>query len=99
MIVLKDNYDRVIERLIEASKSLEVGLPEDPGTVVGPVIDQAAYERILCYVELGKKEGKLAFEGKVPPGEGYLIPPQFSPMFRLRHGLRRRKYSGRYCAC
>jgi len=39
------------------------------------VIDQAAYERILRYIELGKKEGTLAFQGKAPPGEGYFIPP------------------------
>jgi RHH-type proline utilization regulon transcriptional repressor/proline dehydrogenase/delta 1-pyrroline-5-carboxylate dehydrogenase len=75
LIVLKDNYDRLLERLIEAGRDLKVGLPEEPGTVVGPVIDQAAYDRILGYVELGKQEGKLAFQGKVPAGEGYFIPP------------------------
>ncbi len=87
LIVLKDNYDRVLERLVEASRSLEVGLPEDPGTVVGPVIDGAAYERILRYIELGKQEGKLAFEGKAPAGEGYFIPPTIftgvSPQARI----------------
>jgi RHH-type proline utilization regulon transcriptional repressor/proline dehydrogenase/delta 1-pyrroline-5-carboxylate dehydrogenase len=75
LIVLKDNYDRLLERLIEACKGMKVGLPEEPGTVVGPVIDQDAYERILRYIEIGKKEGKLAFQGKVPAGEGYFIPP------------------------
>jgi RHH-type proline utilization regulon transcriptional repressor/proline dehydrogenase/delta 1-pyrroline-5-carboxylate dehydrogenase len=75
LIVLKDNYDRVLERLIEACKGLKVGFPEEPGTIVGPVIDQAAYERILGYIEIGKKEGKLAFQGNVPAGEGYFVPP------------------------
>jgi RHH-type proline utilization regulon transcriptional repressor/proline dehydrogenase/delta 1-pyrroline-5-carboxylate dehydrogenase len=75
LIVLKDNYERVVERLIEAARSLEIGSPEEPGTVIGPVIDKPAYERILRYIDLGKKEGKLAFEGKAPPGEGYFIPP------------------------
>lgn len=87
LIVLKENYERVIERLIEASRNLEVGLPENPGTVVGPVIDEAAFERILRYIELGKKEGTLAFQGKVPPGEGYFIPPTIftnvSPQARI----------------
>jgi RHH-type proline utilization regulon transcriptional repressor/proline dehydrogenase/delta 1-pyrroline-5-carboxylate dehydrogenase len=54
---------------------LKAGLPEEPGTVVGPVIDKAAYDRILGYIQLGKKEGKLAFQGQVPEGEGYFIPP------------------------
>jgi RHH-type proline utilization regulon transcriptional repressor/proline dehydrogenase/delta 1-pyrroline-5-carboxylate dehydrogenase len=72
---LKDNYERVLDRLIEACKDLKAGLPEEPGTVVGPVIDKAAYDRILGYIQLGKKEGKLAFQGQVPEGEGYFIPP------------------------
>jgi RHH-type transcriptional regulator, proline utilization regulon repressor / proline dehydrogenase / delta 1-pyrroline-5-carboxylate dehydrogenase len=75
LIVLQDNYDRVLERLIEASRDLRVGPPEEPGTVLGPVIDKAAYDRILGYIELGKKEGKLAFQGQTPPGEGYFVPP------------------------
>jgi RHH-type transcriptional regulator, proline utilization regulon repressor / proline dehydrogenase / delta 1-pyrroline-5-carboxylate dehydrogenase len=75
LIVLKENYDRVLERLIEAGRGLKVGSPEEPGTVVGPVIDEAAYKRIREYVELGKQEGKLAFQGEVPAGGGYFIPP------------------------
>jgi len=75
LIVLKENYDRVLGRLIEASRSLAVGLPEDPGTSIGPVIDEEAYTRILDYIEVGKKEAELAFQGRVPQREGYFIPP------------------------
>jgi RHH-type transcriptional regulator, proline utilization regulon repressor / proline dehydrogenase / delta 1-pyrroline-5-carboxylate dehydrogenase len=75
LIVLKDNYDRVLDRLIEACRDLQVGPPEAPGTIVGPVIDKAAYDSILGYIQLGKQEGKLAFQGQVPEGEGYFIPP------------------------
>jgi RHH-type proline utilization regulon transcriptional repressor/proline dehydrogenase/delta 1-pyrroline-5-carboxylate dehydrogenase len=75
LIVLRDNYDRLLERLIEACKDLKVGPPEEPGTVVGPVIDKAAYDRILGYIELGKQEGSVAFQGRVPAGDGYFIPP------------------------
>jgi RHH-type transcriptional regulator, proline utilization regulon repressor / proline dehydrogenase / delta 1-pyrroline-5-carboxylate dehydrogenase len=75
LIVLTENYDRVLERLIEAARDLKVGPPEEPGVMVGPVIDKAAYDRILEYIELGKKEGKLAFQGQAPAGDGYFIPP------------------------
>ncbi|MDB6022164.1 MAG: rocA1 [Pedosphaera sp.] len=75
LILLQENYDRVVERLLAAAANLEVGMPEEPGTAVGPVIDQAAYKRILAFIETGKKEGKVAFQGKVPAGEGYFIPP------------------------
>jgi len=75
LIVLEGNYGRVLERLIEACRDLKIGPPEEPGTVVGPVIDKAAYDRILDYIQLGKQEGKLAFQGHAPEGEGYFVPP------------------------
>src|SRR5207245_8026435 len=48
---------------------------QDPGCVIGSVIDRAADDRIRQYIELGKKEGRLAFQGEAPEGEGYFIPP------------------------
>jgi RHH-type proline utilization regulon transcriptional repressor/proline dehydrogenase/delta 1-pyrroline-5-carboxylate dehydrogenase len=74
LIVLEENYDRVIKRLIEATASLRVGNPETPGILVGPVIDETAYRRMLETIEAGKKEATLAFQGEVP-AEGFFIPP------------------------
>lgn len=75
LIVLDENYDRVIKRLVEAAASLRVGNPETPGITVGPVIDEAAYKRILETIEIGKKEATLAFQGKDFPAEGFFVPP------------------------
>ena len=70
----RENYDRVIKRLVEAAASLRVGNPEDPGITIGPVIDETAYRRMLETIEVGKQEATLAFQGKAPP-EGFFIPP------------------------
>lgn len=75
LIVLDENYDRVIKRLVEAAASLRVGSPETPGITVGPVIDEAAYRRILEMIEIGKKEATLVFQGKDYPKEGFFVPP------------------------
>ena len=75
LIVLEENYDRVLERLLPAAASLRVGNPEDPGITVGPVIDEAAYKRILEYIEIGKSEATLAYQKDDLPAEGYFIPP------------------------
>src|SRR5438067_7976596 len=75
LIVPQDNYDRVMERLIPAAASLRVGNPEEPGIMVGPVIDEAAYRLILDYIEIGKKEATLAYQAKEVPPQGYFIPP------------------------
>ena len=75
LIVLEQNYDRVIERLLNAAASLRVGNPEEPGITVGPVIDKTAHERILDYIETGKSEATLAFQHQSVPSKGYFIPP------------------------
>src|SRR5437899_7407330 len=48
-------YPRLVERLAEAARTLPMGPAEVPGIVVGPVIDEASRERILSYVDLGKR--------------------------------------------
>jgi RHH-type transcriptional regulator, proline utilization regulon repressor / proline dehydrogenase / delta 1-pyrroline-5-carboxylate dehydrogenase len=75
LILLEENYDRVMERLIPAAASLRIGNPEQPGIMVGPVIDEPAYRRILEYIEIGKKEAKLAYQAKEVPPHGYFVPP------------------------
>jgi RHH-type proline utilization regulon transcriptional repressor/proline dehydrogenase/delta 1-pyrroline-5-carboxylate dehydrogenase len=74
LIVLADVYDRFLGRLVEAASCLKIGNPAEPATIIGPVIDQDAYERIQSYVAIGKQEARLAFEGTPPPGNGYFIP-------------------------
>jgi RHH-type proline utilization regulon transcriptional repressor/proline dehydrogenase/delta 1-pyrroline-5-carboxylate dehydrogenase len=87
LIVLEENYDRVVKRLVEAAASLRVGNPETPGVTVGPVIDETAYRRMLDTIEAGKKEATLAYQGKDFPAEGYFIPPtiftDIKPTMRL----------------
>jgi len=75
LIVLEGNYDRVMERLLNAAASLRVGNPEAPGIMVGPVIDEAAYRRILEYIDIGKSEATLAYQAKDLPPQGFFIPP------------------------
>src|SRR3954451_10959354 len=56
LIVLEENYDRVVARLLSATASLRVGNPEIPGITVGPVIDEEAYNRIKERVPHGQSE-------------------------------------------
>jgi len=75
LILLEENYDRVMERLLEAAASVRVGNPEEPGVTVGPVIDETAYNRILNYIEIGKSEATLAYQREDVPPKGFFIPP------------------------
>jgi RHH-type proline utilization regulon transcriptional repressor/proline dehydrogenase/delta 1-pyrroline-5-carboxylate dehydrogenase len=76
-IVLAEAYDEFVKRLVNATKSLKIGPAEEPGTFVGPVIDDEAQKRILNYIEIGKSEAKLALASDA--GElaqsGYFVGP------------------------
>jgi RHH-type proline utilization regulon transcriptional repressor/proline dehydrogenase/delta 1-pyrroline-5-carboxylate dehydrogenase len=75
LIVLQENYGRVMQRLLSGAASLRFGNPEEPGIMVGPVIDGTAYKRINEYIEIGKGEAKLAYQKGNVPEKGFFIPP------------------------
>jgi RHH-type proline utilization regulon transcriptional repressor/proline dehydrogenase/delta 1-pyrroline-5-carboxylate dehydrogenase len=76
LIVLAENYDKFLERLIAAAASLRVGPSEAPGNVIGPVISREAQQRILGMIEASRKEAKLAWQGAVPDdATACYVPP------------------------
>ncbi|SET16722.1 aldehyde dehydrogenase family protein, partial [Anaerobranca gottschalkii] len=50
-------------------------IPEDFNNFMGPVSDKYAFNNILKYIEIGKKEGKLVYGGKPVGDKGYFIQP------------------------
>ena len=68
-------YDELLKRVVERTKALRIGPATDYATQVGPVVDQAAYDKIFSYIEIGKKEGRLVAGGGKAPGNGYYIEP------------------------
>ncbi|MGF1935671.1 MAG: L-glutamate gamma-semialdehyde dehydrogenase [Nostoc sp. ChiQUE02] len=74
VIVLQPIYDTFVERLAQATKSLNIGEAELPSTQVGPVIDANARDRIREYIEKGKAEAEVALELPAPE-QGYFIGP------------------------
>jgi len=74
VIVLADVYDKFLERLIEATRSIEVGAAMDPKPYTGPVVDLEARDRILATIEKAKTQHK--WELTLPtPTEGYFVGP------------------------
>jgi 1-pyrroline-5-carboxylate dehydrogenase len=69
-------YDVFVERVREKVATLTVG---DPATNqnLGPVINKAALDSMLAYVEIGKKEGRLVAGGNLKQSAdgGYFLEP------------------------
>jgi len=59
-------YDEVIDRVTKRiGQKHKPGIPTDYATTMGPLVSKAQYEKVLSYIDLGKKEGaKLLIGGK-----------------------------------
>ena len=76
LILVGEVGHRLLPRLTEAAAALKVGLPGDPSTDVGPVIDADAKAKIDRYRAIGKQKHKIAFEAAIPDQlTGYFVPP------------------------
>ncbi len=60
-------HDRLLERLVEAVRTVPFGPADHPSSIVGPVIDAAAQKKIESYIELGKEEAEPALIRELVP--------------------------------
>ncbi len=75
-IIHQDVYDQFVEKLIPKVGAIQQGPPyESKDNYQGPVINQAAAESILAYIETGKTEGTLLAGGGRADGDGYFVQP------------------------
>jgi alpha-ketoglutaric semialdehyde dehydrogenase len=71
VIAQRGVYDALLARLVAAAEKLRLGVGWEPETDVGPVINEAALEKIHSYTEIGKDEGaRLLTGGEVATGDG-----------------------------
>ncbi|KDP33652.1 hypothetical protein JCGZ_07223 [Jatropha curcas] len=69
-------YDELVKKLVEKAKTWVVGNPFDPKSQLGPQVDKQQFEKILSYIEHGKREGAtLLTGGKALGNKGYFLQP------------------------
>lgn len=82
MLVHRDVYDQVLETTRQAVAGLRVGDPLAPDTYLGPVVNEAARDRILGVVDQAAKDGSRVVAGghavdksALPPDnrDGYFV--------------------------
>ena len=69
ILVERSAYDRFSELLVEATRRLRVGDPEDDATEMGPLISAAHRETVASFVA-----GEPLYRGDVPDGKGFWYP-------------------------
>jgi alpha-ketoglutaric semialdehyde dehydrogenase len=80
LIVHRKVHDKLVARVVEAAEKLTLGDGRQPKSQVGPLIHEAAREKVERYVQIGKDEGaELACGGVRPRGtrlaNGYFYKP------------------------
>ncbi|CAG8449851.1 13670_t:CDS:2 [Cetraspora pellucida] len=69
-------YDNFLEKFKSYAQNIKVGDPFHKDTYQGPQISKRQFDRIMSYIESGKKEGAtLLLGGKQHGDEGYFIEP------------------------
>ena len=69
-------YDKFIDRISDMNKTRKLGDPFDPETEQGPQVDQTQFDKVMHYINLGKKEGAECLTGGGRWGDrGYYIEP------------------------
>ncbi len=78
ILVPRSRYEEIVEKIGAAVAAMPVGLPDDPGAVIGPLISAKQRERVEGYIAKGTAEGaRLVAGGGRPEGldSGYYVQP------------------------
>ncbi len=84
LLVDRSIHDDFVEQFIAAGRdAYSPGDPLDPATNMGPLVTAGAQQRVLGYVEAGKRDGaRLEFGGDTPGGDlaagAYVNPTMFT---------------------
>ena len=74
----RSRYEEIVEKIGAAVSAMPVGLPDDPGAFIGPMISEKQRERVESYIQKGKDEGaRVVTGGGRPEGldGGYFVQP------------------------
>jgi betaine-aldehyde dehydrogenase len=77
ILVERPIYNKFVEAMAAKAKTIKLGAPLDRDTKMGPLVSKEQYDRVRFYLEVGKKEAKLASGGDRPKNfdRGYYVEP------------------------
>ena len=78
ILVEKAVHDEFVQSLVDATKSMKLGMPLDDETGMGPVVSQEQFDRVTGYIDIGKNEGAEVVAGGGPAegfDGGYFVQP------------------------
>lgn len=98
-ILVQDKiYKKYVERFIETAQKIVVGNGLDEGVTMGPLVSAQHRDKVESYIEIGKKEAKLALGGDRPQGKkldnGFYLNPTIFTDVKPHHRIAREEIFG-----
>ncbi|CAB9500562.1 Aldehyde dehydrogenase [Seminavis robusta] len=78
LLIQEDIYPKFMEKVIARTEAIQMGDPLDPQTMMGAQVSLAQHDRIMNYLDIGRKEGAEVLTGgsaKDELGGGYYVKP------------------------
>jgi aldehyde dehydrogenase (NAD+) len=78
LLLPRSRYEEGLAIVVESFSNIQVGDPNDPGVLAGPLVNAPQRERVLGYIEAGRSEGaRVVLGGGRPAGldRGYFVEP------------------------
>lgn len=76
LFVEEKAYDGFVEKMLAKAKARKVGDPFDPATQQGPQVSQEQFDRVMGYIDAGRKDGaRMLLGGNRVGNKGYFIEP------------------------
>lgn len=77
ILVERKIYPKFVEALTEKAQRIKLGPPLERDTKMGPLVSKEQYDRVTSYLEIGKKEAKVAIGGGRAKqfSKGYYVEP------------------------
>lgn len=99
IFVQEDIYDKFLERFKQRTLENKVGDPFKEDTFQGPQVSKVQYDRIMGYIESGKKEGATVETGGARHGDkGYFIQPTIFSNVNHNMKIMKEEIFGPVCA-
>ena len=92
IVVMDKLHDAFVEQYVERVRALKVGDPNDPQTVIGPVISRKQFDRLLAMMETARADGARQVLGDAP--QGLVLPPQVFERVTSRMALAQNEIFG-----
>lgn len=97
VLVAQALLEPFLERLVAKAESIKVAGPLEEGAEMGPLVNQAQYQRVIAHIEAGKQAGaRLLCGGGRPDNQprGYFLQPAVFTQVPLDSALWREEIFG-----